>query len=416
MQLFEPLTLAIGLRYLRAKRRNRFISFISAASILGIIIGVIALITTIAVMSGFQQEIRERILGTVAHATIAGVGEPLTDWNGAITLAEQDSRIVGAAPYVEREVMLSASRNHGALIRGIEPSRESQVSEFNKKVVSGSFETLTPGSFNIVIGSQLAMQLGVNVGDKITVYFAEFRASPVGALPQFKRFTVSGIFEIGEQTADVGLGLVHMRDAQRVLRMGNEVSGIRLKLADLWQAADVARTLSDKIGGFHQVRDWMRDNQNFFGALKLEKTVMFILLSLVVGIAAFNLVSSLVMLVQDKQADIAILRTLGLSPVQVMQVFIVQGSVIGVVGTLVGVVLGVTLALNLSVVVKAIENITGSELMPSEVYYISGVPTAVYPTDVVIVTLVALGLSFLATIYPAWRASRTDPTSALRYE
>ncbi len=416
--MFQPLSLSIGLRYLRAKRRNGFISFISMASILGIIIGVIALITTISVMSGFQEELRARILGMVAHATVEGVDGPLQRWPTAVTLAKTDPRVLGAAPYVEREAMIQSGRAQGAMIRGIIPELEPTVSEIGAKMKIGKLTDLVPGAYNIILGRELANWLDVGVGDKVTVYVPEFTNTPVGAVPKVRRFTVVGIFEAGAQEYDLGLAVVHMQDAQKLTRLGDGVTGVRLKLTDLWNAWPVARDLADRMQaqGPYRVRDWTRDHENFFRALKMEKTVMFILLSLVIAIAAFNLVSSLVMLVQDKQADIAILRTLGLTPGGVMRVFIVQGMVIGVVGIGIGVACGVLLSLNLAHIVKFIEGLTGSELMPSDVYYINGVPTVVNPGDVMMIAGLAFVLCLLATLYPAWRASRTDPATALRYE
>ncbi len=414
--MFQPLPFSIGLRYLRAKRRNGFISFISMASILGIIIGVIALITTIAVMSGFQQELRDRILGMVAHATVSGLDGPLQDWQRAVAYANEDERVVGAAPYTETEALLQGARRRGAILRGVLPDTEPRVSEIADKMKQGKLTDLKDGEFRIILGQELAILLGVGVGDPVNVFISEATVTPLGALPRAKRFTVVGIFEAGAQEYDLGLALVHLADAQRLGRMGEGVTGVRLKLVDLWDAWPVARDLSQRMDGYYRVSDWSRDNQNFFRALKMEKTVMFILLSLVIAIAAFNLVSSLVMLVQDKQSDIAILRTLGMSPGGIMRVFIVQGLVIGVVGIAIGVTGGVLLATNLSHVVAFVEKLLGAELMPSDVYYISGVPTAVYASDVAMVAAVAFVLCLLATLYPAWRASRTDPATALRYE
>ena len=414
--MFQPLPFSIGLRYLRAKRRNGFISFISMASILGIIIGVIALITTIAVMSGFQQELRDRILGMVAHATVSGVDGPLQDWPRAVAYANEDERVVGAAPYTETEALLQGAQRRGAILRGVLPETEPRVSEIADKMKQGRLTDLKDGEFRIILGQELAILLGVGVGDPVNVFISEATVTPLGALPRAKRFTVVGIFEAGAQEYDLGLALVHLADAQRLGRMGEGVTGVRLKLVDLWDAWPVARDLSQRMDGYYRVRDWSRDNANFFRALKMEKTVMFILLSLVIAIAAFNLVSSLVMLVQDKQSDIAILRTLGMSPGGIMRVFIVQGLVIGVVGIAIGVAGGVLLASNLSHVVGFVEKLLGAELMPSDVYYISGVPTAVYASDVAMVAGVAFVLCLLATLYPAWRASRTDPATALRYE
>jgi lipoprotein-releasing system permease protein len=414
--MFQPLPVSIGLRYLRAKRRSGFFSFITMASILGIIIGVIALITTIAVMSGFQQELRERILGMVAHATVSGVDGPLREWPRAVALANEDPRVVGAAPYTETEALLQGRQRRGAILRGVLPELEPGVSEIADKMKRGELGDLTDGGFNIILGQELARMLGVGVGDPVNVFISESTVTPLGALPRAKRFTVVGIFEAGAQEYDLGLGLVHLADAQRLGRMGDGVTGVRLKLVDLWQAWPVARDLSNRMDGYYRVRDWSRDNANYFFALKMEKTVMFILLSLVIGIAAFNLVSSLVMLVQDKQSDIAILRTLGMSPGAVMRVFIVQGAVIGIAGIAIGVVGGVLLANNLSYVVAFVEDLLGAELMPADVYYISGVPTVVHATDVASVAGIALVFCLLATLYPAWRASRTDPATALRYE
>jgi lipoprotein-releasing system permease protein len=414
--MFQPLSLAIGLRYLRAKRRNGFISFISLASILGIIIGVMALITTIAVMSGFQEELRARILGMVAHATVEGLDGPLENWPQAVAMAKQDPRVLGAAPYVEREAMLQAGRVQGAMIRGVLPDQEPNVSEIAAKMKQGKLSDLKPGAYNIILGKELALWLGVGVGDKVTVYVPELNTTPVGVLPKMRRFTVSGIFEAGAQEYDLGLAVVHLQDAQKLTRIGDGVTGVRLRLTDFWNAWPIARDLADKMQGLYEVRDWTRDHENFFRALKMEKTVMFVLLSLVIAIAAFNLVSSLVMLVQDKQSDIAILRTLGLTTGGVMRVFIVQGLVIGFVGITLGVIGGVLLSTNLTYIVKAIEHLTGSELMPADVYYISGVPAVVEPGDIALVAAVAFVLCVLATLYPAWRASRTDPATALRYE
>ena len=418
--MFRPLSLAIGLRYLRAKRRNGFISFISLASITVFIVGVMALITTISVMTGFQEELRERILGMVAHATIEGLDGPLQDWPHAVQVTRADPRVLGAAPYVEREAMVQGQRVQGAVIRGILPETEPAVSDIATKMKKGALADLRPGEYNIVLGRELAIWLGVGVGDKVTVFVPELNTTPVGVLPKMRRFTVVGIFEAGAQEYDLGLALVHMADAQKLTRMGEGVTGVRLRLDDLWNAWPIARDLADDLAterrDAYRVRDWTRDHENFFRALKMEKTVMFVLLSLLIGVAAVGLVSSLVMLVQDKQADIAILRTQGLTQGGVMRVFIVQGMVIGLVGITLGVVFGVLLSANLSYIVQAIESVTGSELMPSDVYYISGVPTRVEFDDVFMISLVAFALCLVATIYPAWRASRTDPAAALRYE
>ena len=414
--MFQPLSLAIGLRYLRARRRDRRIRVTSALSIFGLVVGVMALITVIAVMSGFQREIRDRLLGSVAHVTLVGYGGPLQDWRDVLDVARGDSRVVGAAPYVQREGLLTGARTSAGLVMGIQPDDEKQVSELAGRMRQGRIDDLQDGEFRILLGEQLALALGARVGDRVNVTLNEFTSTPVGAIPRSKRFTVAGTFSMGEHTADSSFAFIALGDAQRMLRLGDGVSGVRVRVADLWSAAAVADDLATRMEAPVLASDWMRDNRNFFSALALERTVMFLLLSLVVTIASVNLVSSLVMLVQEKQADIAILRTLGLTPRQVMGVFIVQGSVIGLVGTALGVVGGVLLGLNLGAVVRAVEEALGVTLMPADVYYISGVPTAVYPGDVAAVAGLTLALSFLATLYPAWRASRTDPATALRYE
>ncbi|CAD0335050.1 Lipoprotein-releasing system transmembrane protein LolC [Xanthomonas hortorum pv. carotae] len=414
-RMFKPIPVAIGLRYLRAKRRNGFISFISMASILGIALGVTVLITTLAVMSGFQKEIRDRLLQMAAHATVSADGAPMRDWKHAVEVATADPRIAGAAPYIETESLLQGPRKQPAIVRGIIPAEEGKVSVLAKKMQQGSVDSLTPGSYNIVIGKELAIWLGVDVGDSIVVLLSDTQATPLGAMPRLKRFTVSGIFEAGYNEIDRGLAVVNMQDLARVLRMDG-VTGVRLRLHDMDQAWTVARDLAIKLHGPYRVSDWTQENANLYHSLKMEKTVMGILLSLIVAMGAFNLVSSQVMLVTDKQADIAILRTLGLSPAGVMQVFMVQGSLIGFMGTIMGVIGGIVLTLNLERILGVIETIFSVKLLPEDVYYITGLPTDMQTQDVVVITVVALVMSFLATLYPAWRASRTQPAEALRYE
>jgi lipoprotein-releasing system permease protein len=414
--MFKPIPVAIGLRYLRAKRRNGFISFISLASIAGIALGVTALITTLAVMSGFQREIRDRMLQMAAHATVSAYGEPLADWQRAVDKAVADPRVAGAAPYIEKEALLSGARNQPAMVRGVLPAEEGKVSVLTDKMVQGRLESLTPGSFNIVLGKELALWLGVSIGDSVVMTTSDFRSTPLGAVPQLKRFTVSGIFEAGYNEFDKGLAVVNLSDMQRLLRMGEGVTGVRLKLHDMDLSWDVARDLALGLGGPFRVSDWTSENANMFRALKMEKTIMAILLSLIIAMGAFNLVSSQVMLVTDKQADIAILRTLGLTPRGVMQVFVVQGTLIGVIGTVLGVIGGIVLTLNLEHILKAIEAILSVQLLPEDVYYITGLPTELQASDVAIIASVALAMAFAATIYPAWRAARTAPAEALRYE
>ncbi|MBB5877312.1 MULTISPECIES: lipoprotein-releasing ABC transporter permease subunit [Xanthomonas] len=414
--MFKPLPVAIGLRYLRAKRRNNFISFISMASILGIALGVTVLITTLAVMSGFQKEIRDRLLQMAAHATVSAQGAPMEDWQHAVDVAMRDKRVAGAAPYVEEEALLTGQRNQPAIVRGILPKEEAKVSVLAQKMKQGSVDSLTPGSYNILLGQELALWLGVGVGDKVVVMLGEPQASPMGMVPRYKRFTVSGIFEAGYNEIDRGLAVTSMPDLQRVLRMGDGVTGVRLRLYDMDQAWNVARDLALNLHGPYMVSDWTRENANLYQSLKMEKTVMGILLSLIIAMGAFNLVSSQVMLVTDKQADIAILRTLGLSPGGVMQVFMVQGTLIGVIGTVAGVIGGIVLTLNLERILAGIEAVFNIKLLPEDVYYITGLPTDMQPHDVMVITIVALLMSFLATLYPAWRAARTQPAEALRYE
>ncbi|MGV8922136.1 MAG: lipoprotein-releasing ABC transporter permease subunit [Thermomonas sp.] len=414
--MFKPVPVAIGLRYVRAKRRNGFISFISMASILGIALGVIALITTLAVMGGFQREIRDRMLQMAAHATVSGYGEPLADWQHAVRVATADPRVAGAAPYIEKEALISAANNQPAMIRGVVPVEEDKVSVLGEKMVQGKLSELQPGNFNIVLGRELAVWLGVSTGDDVVVTLADFRSTPLGGVQTMKRFKVSGIFEAGYNEYDKGLAVVNMQDLQRVLRMGEGVTGVRLKMHDMDLAFEVARDLATKLQGPYRVSDWSQDNANLFRALKMEKTVMAILLSLIIAMGAFNLVSSQVMLVTDKQADIAILRTLGLTPRQVMQVFMVQGSLIGIIGTVLGVIGGIVLTLNLGSILKGIESVFGVQLLPEDVYYITGLPTDLQASDVSTIAAVALAMAFIATLYPAWRAARTAPAEALRYE
>ena len=414
--MFKPVPVAIGLRYLRAKRRNGFISFISLASILGIALGVMALITTLAVMSGFQREIRDRMLQMAAHATVSGYGEPLADWQRAVKVALADPRVAGAAPYIEKEALISGANNQPAMLRGVDPAEEGKVSVLGEKLVQGKLSELQPGTFKIVLGRELAVWLGVSVGDDVIVTLADFRTTPLGGVQSMKRFEVSGIFEAGYNEFDKGMAVVNLQDLQRLLRIGEGVTGVRLKLHDMDLAFAVGRDLAVKLQGPYRVSDWTQDNANLFRALKMEKTVMAILLSLIIAMGAFNLVSSQVMLVTDKQADIAILRTLGLTPRQVMQVFMVQGSLIGIIGTMLGVVGGILLTLNLDRILQGIEAVFEVQLLPEDVYYITGLPTDLQASDVTTIACVALAMAFIATLYPAWRAARTAPAEALRYE
>ena len=413
--MFRPLELFIGLRYTRAKRRNHFISFISLISMLGIAVGVTALITVISVMNGFEKELTDRILGMVSHATISGVGESVHDWQHALQLADANPHVRGAAPYVERQALLQGTRVTGAVIHGVLPEQEPKVSNIGDKMIKGRLDDLKPGSFGLILGNELAMQLGVTVGDKVTVITPEVSSTPVGAIPRYKRFDVVGIFSVGFQEYDEGLAVMHMEDAERLFQLDGP-TGIRLKLDDMWRAWETGRELAQQLGHFYRVQDWREGHANFFSAVAMEKKVMFIILSLIVAVAAFNLVSTLVMLVTDKQADIAILRTLGISPRSIMGVFMVQGVIVGAFGILLGIIGGAALASNLPALVKWIEHTFNVEFLSADVYYISEVPSDVHWRDVGWIGAIAFVFCLFATLYPAWRAARTHPAAALRYE
>lgn len=414
--MFHPLSIWIGLRYIRAKRRNGFISFVSLVSILGIALGVATLVIVISVMNGFERELTARTLSMVAHATIAGPRGQLDGWAEAVERSQAHPEVLAAAPYVEREVLLRSSAVSGAMLRGILPEQEGRVSEILAKMKDGKIDSLKAGEFNAVLGSELAWRLGLKIGDKFTVYAPEFTASPVGALPQLKRFTLTGIFEVGMFEYDNGMLLVHLDDAQRLFRMDEAVTGVRLKLRDMLRAWQVARELAADFGGGLTVRDWQRQHVNLFRAVKTEKFTMFVILSLVVAIAAFNLVSSLVMTVTEKRADIAILRTVGASPGLIQRIFMVQGMVAGLLGTLFGVAFGVLIASNLDVIVPFLERRFGFEAMPADIYYINQLPSELRLHDVLQITGISLVFSILATLYPSWRAARVQPAEALRYE
>jgi len=415
--MFRPLELFIGLRYTRAKRRNHFISFISLASILGIAVGVLVLITVLSVMNGFTKELRDSILGMVSHATISSLDNGgVANWQNTVSTAEAAPHVLGAAPYVEREAMLQhGERVSGVVIRGVMPEQESKVSEIGKKMVAGKIDDLKAGGWGIVLGRELAMSLGVEVGDSVIVVAPEFRATPLGAIPRTRRFNVVGIFEAGFQEYDSGLAVMQMDDAERLYQLDGP-TGVRLKLDDMFVAWEVAQDLTDKLGHLYRVQDWRQGHANFFRAIAMEKMVMSIILSLIMAVAVFNLVSALVMLVNDKQADIAILRTLGISPASIMGVFMVQGMLVGVFGILLGVLGGVALSLNLAALAKWVEHLLGVEFLSADIYYISEVPSDLHWNDVGWIALVALIFCLLATLYPAWRAARTHPAEALRYE
>ena len=413
--------LLVGLRYTRANAgkggRNHFISFISLISMGGIALGVAALIVVLSVMNGFQKELRTRILGVASHVQISGSANRLADWPAVAKVAAQNPRVIAAAPFVNAQGMLANGQAvRGAVVRGVLPEMEDKVAEIGSHMRSGSLVALKPGEFNIVLGSDLARTLAVTVGGKVALIAPQGQVTPAGVIPRLKQFTVAGIFEIGMFEYDSGLALIHLEDAQRLYQMGEDVSGVRLKLDDLFQARTVARQVMAGLDANIYASDWTRSHANFFRAVEIEKRVMFVILTLIVAVAAFNIVSTLVMVVTDKQADIAILRTLGASPGSILQIFVVQGALIGVIGTLIGVVGGVLLGLNVDTVVPAIERAFNIQFLAKDVYYISDLPSDVQLRDVLVIGLVSLAMSFVATLYPSWRASRVQPAEALRYE
>ncbi len=409
--------LLIGLRYTRAKKHNHFISFISLISMLGIALGVAALIVVLSVMNGFQTELRSRILAVVSHIQITGASGEMSGWEGVAGDAARDPHVLATAPFVQAQAMLAFGQSvRGAIVRGIVPDLEDRVADFRRHMKSGKLDALHADSFQVVLGSELARALGVGVGDRVTLIAPQGVVTPAGVVPRLKTFTVGGLFEVGMYEYDSGLALIHLADAQRLYRMDDRVSGVRLKLDDLFLAPRVARSLASTLTTDAYLSDWTRSHANFFRAVQIEKNMMFIILSLIVAVAAFNIVSTLVMAVTDKQEDIAILRTLGASPRSIMLVFIVQGVLIGFVGLGLGVAGGVALALNVDVVVPFIERLLGTQFLAKEVYYISNLPSELQWRDVTTITGVAFALALVATIYPSWRAARVNPAAALRYE
>jgi lipoprotein-releasing system permease protein len=411
----------IGLRYTRAKKRsggrNPFISFISLISMLGIALGVAALIVVLSVMNGFQKELRTRILGVASHVQISGIGGELADWAKVMQAAAQHPRVQAAAPYVQAQGMLAYDQQvRGVMVRGILPEGEEKVADFARHMKSGRLDLLAPGEFGIVLGAELAHALNAYTGDKVTLIAPQGLVTPAAVLPRLKQFRVVGVFEVGMFEFDAGLALIHMNDAQKLYRLEDRVSGVRLKIDDLFAAPRVSRELLRFLDVDVMVSDWTKSHANFFRAVQIEKNMMFLILLLIVAVAAFNIVSTLVMAVTDKQADIAILRTLGASPGSIMQVFIVQGALIGVVGLLAGVAGGVALALNIDVVVPALERALGFQFLAKDVYYISDLPSDLHWRDVGVISGVSFVLTLLATLYPSWRAARVNPAEALRYE
>ena len=415
-----PYELLIGLRYTRAgraTRRNGFISFISGVSMLGIALGVAALIIVLSVMNGFQKEVRDRMLGVVSHIEIyARDGQALPDMNLTLRQVRANPQVVGAAPFIATQALLARGEDmKGVMVRGIDPALEPEVTDLATGAQSAVLAQLTPGSFGVVLGGELARSLGVRIGDKVTLVSPSGQVTPAGITPRFKQMTVMGTFDSGHYEYDSAMAFVHWEDAAKVFRLEGP-SGVRLKLRDLHQARTVAAELQRSLSGELLIRDWTRQNRTWFAAVQVEKRMMFIILTLIVAVAAFNLVSTLVMTVTDKRADIAILRTLGASPGSIMGIFVVQGAMVGVIGTLAGLLMGLGVAYNIDVIVPALERLLGASFLPQDIYLISRMPSDPQQADILPVAIIALLMAFAATLYPSWRASQVNPAEALRYE
>jgi len=415
--MFRPLSIFIGSRYTRAKRRNHFISFISLTSMIGLSLGVLAMIMVLSVMNGFQREMSNRILGMVPHAVIAGDGQPVENWQ---LLAEQlraHPGVLGTAPITQLEGMLSFKGSMQPIeVKGIDPQAEGQVSILGEKMIAGTLDDLKPGESGVILGLMTARRFGLKLGDKLTLIVPELSDAPGGVTPQLQRLNVVGVFKVGAEL-DGSLAMIHRADAARMLRWEpHQVEGVRVRLADLYRAPEVAAELVGSLGEDYRGEDWSLTQGSLFSAMKMEKTMIGLLLMLIVAVAAFNIIATLIMVVADKRADIAILRTLGATPREIMAIFMVQGSIIGLTGTLIGTVLGVLGALNVSALVAWLEKVSGQHIFSSDVYFISTLPSELRLEDVLLVVLAALTLSFLATVYPAWRAAQTQPAEALRYE
>lgn len=420
---FIPYELFIGWRYTRAKRKNHFISFISLTSMIGIALGVAALIIVLSVMNGFQKELRTRILGVASHLEITGANNQLADWQFVSNTTLSQPHVLASAPYITAQGMLSYDQGvQGAIIRGVLPATEDKVADLGRHMKVGSLNDLRPGEFGIILGADLAMALGAHIGDKVVVMAPQGQFTPTGVVPRLKQFTLVGLFSIGMYEYDAGLALIHIDDAAKLYRMGQNVSGVRLKLNDLFDAPVISASISSLLNnsanarGSYFVTDWTQQHANFFRAVQMEKRVMFIILTLIVAVAAFNIVSTLVMAVTDKRADIAIMRTFGASPRSIMKIFIVQGALIGIIGTVLGAFFGILIALNIETIIPFIEHLFNVQFLAKDVYYISDLPSDLVWSDVVTIVCVSFVLSLLATLYPSYRASRTNPAEALRYE
>ena len=417
MSNLQSYELFIGLRYTRARQRSRFISFISLVSVIGIALGITVLITVLSVMNGFQREVRTRILSVASHVQITGADNTLSDWRAVAATAAKHEQVLAAAPYVSAQGLLSSgSTVRGAYVRGVIPEDEEKVADLAKHMKSGALAALKPGEFSIVLGIELARALGVMVGDKVVLIAPQGQVTPAGILPRLRQFTVAGIFAVDHYEYDSGLALVDLEDAQKLYRMGTQVSGVRLKLKDLFESGAVSRALSGSLGPDIYITDWTRLNANFFRAVDIEKRMMFFIVFLIIAVAAFNIVASLFMAVKDKQSDIAILRTLGASPGGVMKIFLIQGTLIGLMGTLAGVIGGVLLAANVDVVVPFIENVFGFKFLAKDVYQISELPSELRVGDILLTAVFSFVVSMLATIYPSYRTAKINPAEALRYE
>ena len=407
----------IGNRYVRSRSSNAFVSLISAISMLGITVAVAVLIVVLSVVNGFERELQDRLLAMTAHASIESADGRLQDWRSWVEKAEEHIEVAAAAPFVTGQgLLVLGDRLSGAQFSGIEPQLESRVSSVGDAVTSGDLASLQAGSFNIVLGVELADKLRASIGDKVTLTLAEGLVTPAGVVPRTKRFTVSGIFRIGMYEFDRRVAFINIEDSQRLFRLSEDVSGIRLSVTDIYRASQVVRAVALDAGGGVLVSDWTRRNVNFFRSIQITKSILFVILLMVVAVAAFNIVSTLVMVVKDKQSDIAILRTVGATPADILRIFVTQGSVIGVLGTLGGVILGVLLSLNLENIVGFMEATFGIKFLAADVYFISDLPADLRIADVVQISAIALVLALLSTLYPAWRGARTSPAEALRYE